>query len=90
MADPCGEDSPMPVTGLSASVTGSRAVFSHRPVRQLLPLLHTESRGERSSPTGIAHRISEEAIRHLETDTQVRDVLFSGGDALLFSDERLE
>jgi len=36
------------------------------------------------------HTDFEEAFRYLETHTEVRDVLFSGGDPLLFSDDKLE
>src|SRR5207245_5485954 len=33
---------------------------------------------------------SEEAFRYIEAHTEVRDVLLSGGDALIFSDDRLD
>ena len=36
------------------------------------------------------HTDFEEAFRYLEQHTEVRDVLLSGGDALLFSDGKLE
>jgi lysine 2,3-aminomutase len=36
------------------------------------------------------HTDFEEALRYLEQHTEVRDVLLSGGDALLFSDGKLE
>jgi lysine 2,3-aminomutase len=36
------------------------------------------------------HTDFEAAFRYLEKHTEVRDVLFSGGDALLFSDDKLE
>src|SRR5262245_62674510 len=36
------------------------------------------------------HTNFEEAFRYLEAHTEVRDVLLSGGDALIFSDERHE
>src|SRR2546423_13640620 len=36
------------------------------------------------------HTNFEEAFRYLEMHTEVRDVLLSGGDALIFSDDRLE
>lgn len=36
------------------------------------------------------HTDFEEAFRYLEKHREVRDVLFSGGDALLLSDERLD
>src|SRR5207248_4487405 len=36
------------------------------------------------------HTDFEEVFRYLEKHTEVRDVLLSGGDALLFSDGKLE
>src|SRR4029077_10168905 len=36
------------------------------------------------------HTSFEEAFRYLEAHTEVRDVLLSGGDALIFRDDRLE
>ena len=36
------------------------------------------------------HTEFEEAFRYLEQHTEVRDVLLSGGDALIFSDDKLE
>ena len=36
------------------------------------------------------HTNFDEAFAYLEKHTEVRDVLFSGGDALLFSDDKLE
>src|SRR5260370_1151043 len=36
------------------------------------------------------HTDFEEAFRYLEQHTEVRDVLLSGGDALIFSDDKLE
>jgi lysine 2,3-aminomutase len=36
------------------------------------------------------HTEFEQAFRYLESHTEIRDVLLSGGDALLFSDDKLE
>jgi lysine 2,3-aminomutase len=36
------------------------------------------------------HTDFDEAFRYLEKHTEIRDVLFSGGDPLLFSDDKLE
>jgi len=36
------------------------------------------------------HTNFEEAFRYLETHTEVRDVLLSGGDALIFSDDKID
>src|SRR5712692_1941139 len=61
--------------GLGASLSGSGSISRHGSLRELLPLLHANF---------------EEAFRYLEQHTEVRDVLLSGGDALLFSDDKLE
>ncbi len=54
-----------------------------------MPLLHAEPRGERGGDQEL-HTDFDEAFAYLEKHTEVRDVLFSGGDALLLSDEKLE
>jgi lysine 2,3-aminomutase len=89
LSDPCGEDSHMPVPGLV-----------HRYPDRVLFLLTdrcasycrycTRSRvvsgvGEQQLETQW-----EAAFEYLEQTPQVRDVLLSGGDPLLFSDSRLE
>jgi lysine 2,3-aminomutase len=89
MADPCGEDDSMPVPGLV-----------HRyPDRVLLLVTDrcasycrycTRSRvvsgvGEQELTTDL-----DRAIEYLESHTEVRDVLLSGGDPLLLSDKKLE
>ncbi|MCX6867239.1 MAG: KamA family radical SAM protein [Verrucomicrobia bacterium] len=88
-ADPCGEDSHMPVPGLV-----------HRYPDRVLFLLtdHCASycryctRSRMVSGVGEQHLETqwEAAFRYLETTPHVRDVLLSGGDPLLFSDERLD
>src|SRR5256885_15690931 len=89
MADPCGEDSHMPVPGLV-----------HRyPDRVLLLVTDrcasycrycTRSRVVSGVGEQEFHTDFEEAFRYLEAHTEVRDVLLSGGDALIFSDEKLD
>src|SRR5205809_2566623 len=89
MADPCGEDSHMPVPGLV-----------HRyPDRVLLLVTDrcasycrycTRSRVVSGVGEQELHTNFDEAFRYLEAHTEVRDVLLSGGDALIFSDDRLE
>src|SRR4029450_3998482 len=89
MADPCGEDSHMPVPGLV-----------HRYPDRVL-FLGTDRWGSycrygtRSSVvSGVGeqelHTNFEEAFGYLESHTEVRDVLLSGGDALIFSDDKIE
>ncbi len=88
MADPCGEDSHMPVPGLV-----------HRYPDRVLFLITDRcasycrycTRSRVVSGAGEQHLETdfEEAFRYLETHREVRDVLISGGDALLFSDDKL-
>jgi lysine 2,3-aminomutase len=89
MADPCGEDSHMPVPGLV-----------HRYPDRVLFLVTDRcasycrycTRSRVVSGVGEQHLETqwEAAFRYLEKTPQIRDVLLSGGDPLLFSDARLE
>jgi len=89
MADPCGEDSHMPVPGLV-----------HRYPDRVLFLVTDRcasycrycTRSRVVSGVGEQHLETqwEPAFRYLEQHQEIRDVLLSGGDPLLFSDERLD
>ena len=89
MADPCGEDSHMPVPGLV-----------HRYPDRVLFLVTDRcasycrycTRSRVVSGVGEQHLETqwEPAFNYLEEHTEVRDVLLSGGDPLLFSDARLD
>jgi lysine 2,3-aminomutase len=89
LADPCGEDLHMPVPGLV-----------HRYPDRVLFLVTDRcasycrycTRSRVVSGVGEQHLETqwEAAFRYLETTPQVRDVLLSGGDPLLFSDDRLD
>ncbi|MEO0417109.1 MAG: KamA family radical SAM protein, partial [Verrucomicrobiota bacterium] len=89
MADPCGEDSHMPVPGLV-----------HRYPDRVLFLVTSAcasycrycTRSRVVSGVGEQHleMDHEAAFRYLEEHTEVRDVLLSGGDALLLSNKKLE
>lgn len=89
MADPCGEDTHMPVPGLV-----------HRYPDRVLFLVTDRcasycrycTRSRVVSGVGEQHLETqwEPAFKYLETHTEVRDVLLSGGDPLLFSDDRLD
>ncbi len=89
MADPCGEDSHMPVPGLVHRypdrvlflVTDRCAAYCRYCTRSRV----VSGAGEQELETNF-----EAAFRYLEEHTEVRDVLLSGGDALLFSDAKLE
>ncbi|GAA5484615.1 KamA family radical SAM protein [Haloferula sargassicola] len=89
MSDPCGEDSHMPVPGLV-----------HRYPDRVLFLVTDRcasycrycTRSRVVSGVGEQHLETqwEQAFQYLEKTPQVRDVLLSGGDPLLFSDSKLE
>jgi lysine 2,3-aminomutase len=89
VADPCGEDSHMPVPGLV-----------HRYPDRVLFLVTDRcasycrycTRSRVVSGVGEQHLETqwEPAFRYLEHHTEIRDVLLSGGDPLLFTDERLD
>lgn len=89
VADPCGEDSHMPVPGLV-----------HRYPDRVLFLVTDRcasycrycTRSRVVSGVGEQHLETqwEMAFKYLENHTEVRDVLLSGGDPLLFPDDRLD
>jgi lysine 2,3-aminomutase len=89
MADPCGEDSHMPVPGLVHRypdrvlflVTDRCASYCRYCTRSRV----VSGAGEQELETDF-----DQAIAYLEKHPEVRDVLLSGGDPLLFSDEKLD
>jgi len=89
MSDPCGEDSSMPVPGLVHRypdrvlflVTDRCAAYCRYCTRSRV----VSGAGEQDLETDY-----EAAFRYLEEHTEIRDVLLSGGDPLLFSDSKLE
>lgn len=89
MTDPCGEDSHSPVPGLVHRypdrvlflVTDRCAAYCRYCTRSRLV----------SNATGYDfHPHFDEQIDYVRRHPEVRDVLLSGGDPLLFSDEKLE
>lgn len=89
MADPCGEDSHMPVPGLVHRYP-DRVLFLVTDRCASYCRYCTRSRVVSGAGEQELHTDFEEAFAYLAKNTQIRDVLFSGGDALLFSDEKLE
>ncbi|MCX6845585.1 MAG: KamA family radical SAM protein [Verrucomicrobia bacterium] len=89
LSDPCGEDSHMPVPGLV-----------HRYPDRVLFLVTDRcasycrycTRSRVVSGVGEQHLETqwEPAFKYLQDHTEIRDVLLSGGDPLLFSDDRLD
>jgi lysine 2,3-aminomutase len=89
MADPCGEDSHMPVPGLVHRYP-DRVLFLVTDRCASYCRYCTRSRVVSGVGEQELHTNFEEAFRYLEEHSEVRDVLLSGGDALLFSDDKLE
>lgn len=89
LADPCGEDSSMPVPGLVHRYP-DRVLFLVTDRCASYCRYCTRSRVVSGVGEQELHTDFEEAFRYLEKNRQIRDVLLSGGDALLLSDARLE
>ncbi|MFT5466730.1 MAG: lysine 2,3-aminomutase [Verrucomicrobiales bacterium] len=89
MSDPCGEDGDMPVQGLvhrypdrvNFLITDRCAAYCRYCTRSRV----VSGAGDQQLETQF-----EPAFKYLEEHTEVRDVLLSGGDPLLFSEARLE
>ncbi len=89
MADPCGEDSHMPVPGLVHRYP-DRVLFLVTDRCASYCRYCTRSRVVSGVGEQELHTDFEEAFRYLEQHTEVSDVLLSGGDALIFSDDKLD
>jgi len=89
MSDPCGEDSAMPVPGLVHRYP-DRVLFLVTDRCASYCRYCTRSRVVSGVGEQELHTDFEEAFAYLERHTEVRDVLLSGGDALILSDEKLE
>ncbi len=89
MADPCGEDSHMPVPGLVHRYP-DRVLFLVTDRCASYCRYCTRSRVVSGVGEQELHTDYEAVFRYLEQHDEVRDVLLSGGDPLLFSDGKLE
>jgi lysine 2,3-aminomutase len=89
VADPCAEDSHMPVPGLVHRYP-DRVLFLVTDRCASYCRYCTRSRVVSGAGEQELHTNFDGAIEYLKEHTEVRDVLLSGGDPLLFSDERLE
>jgi lysine 2,3-aminomutase len=86
MVDPCGEDGAMPVPGLVHRYP-DRVLFLVNETCSVYCRYCTRSRLVGSGK----HKVEfEEVYDYLRNHPEVRDVLISGGDPLVMSDERLE
>jgi len=89
MADPCGEDSSMAAPGLVHRYP-DRVLFLVTDRCASYCRYCTRSRVVSGAGEQELQIDFEEAFRYLEKTPAVRDVLLSGGDALLLSDQKLE
>ncbi len=89
MIDPCGEDEHMPVPGLVHRYP-DRVLFLITDRCAAYCRYCTRSRVVSGVGELQLHTEFDAAIRYIREHREVRDVLLSGGDPLLFSDERLE
>jgi lysine 2,3-aminomutase len=88
MADPCGEDHDMPVPGLVHRYP-DRVLFLVTDRCASYCRYCTRSRVVSGAGEQELELDFDRAIDYLQKHTEVRDVLLSGGDALLLSDSRL-
>src|SRR5947199_8824379 len=89
MADPCGEDSHMPVPGLVHRYP-DRVLFLVTDRCASYCRYCTRSRVVSGGGAQELHTGFEEAFRYVEQHTEVRDALLSGADALVVSDDNLD
>jgi lysine 2,3-aminomutase len=86
MVDPCGEDHDSPVPGLVHRYP-DRVLFLVNDMCSVYCRYCTRSRVVGS---GDLHPEYTHVYEYLEKHTEIRDVLISGGDPLVFSDDKLE
>lgn len=89
MSDPCGEDSHSPVPGLVHRYP-DRVLFLVTDRCAAYCRYCTRSRLVSNAAGYDFHPEFDKQIAYIEQHREVRDVLLSGGDPLLFSDEKLE
>ena len=89
MSDPCGEDSHSPVTGLVHRYP-DRVLFLVTDRCAAYCRYCTRSRLVSNAAGYDFHPEFDKQIAYIEQHPEVRDVLLSGGDPLLFSDDKLE
>ena len=89
MADPCGEDSHSPVPGLVHRYP-DRVLFLVTDRCAAYCRYCTRSRLVSNASGYDFHPEFDRQIQYIRDHPEIRDVLLSGGDPLLFSDEKLE
>lgn len=89
MADPCGEDSHSPVPGLVHRYP-DRVLFLVTDRCAAYCRYCTRSRLVSNASGYDFHADFDRQLDYIASHPEIRDVLLSGGDPLLFSDEKLE
>src|ERR1043165_5600797 len=89
MSDPCGEDSHSPVPGLVHRYP-DRVLFLDTDRCAAYCRYCTRSRLVSNATGYDFHPEFDRQIAYIQEHTEIRDVLLSGGDPLLLSDEKLE
>jgi lysine 2,3-aminomutase len=89
MSDPCGEDSHSPVPGLVHRYP-DRVLFLVTDRCAAYCRYCTRSRLVSNASGYDFHPEFDRQIEYIRNNKQIRDVLLSGGDPLLFSDDKLE
>ncbi len=89
MSDPCGEDSHSPVPGLVHRYP-DRVLFLVTDRCAAYCRYCTRSRLVSNASGYDFHPEFDRQIEYIRSNPQIRDVLLSGGDPLLFSDDKLE
>ena len=89
MSDPCGEDSHSPVPGLVHRYP-DRVLFLVTDRCASYCRYCTRSRLVSNASGYDFHPEFDKQIAYIASHPEIRDVLLSGGDPLLFSDEKLE
>jgi lysine 2,3-aminomutase len=89
MSDPCGEDSHSPVPGLVHRYP-DRVLFLMTDRCAAYCRYCTRSRLVSNATGYDFHPEFDKQIAYIEQHPEVRDVLLSGGDPLLFNDDKLE
>lgn len=89
LVDPLAEDSDSPVPGITHRYP-DRVLFLITDMCSMYCRHCTRRRFAGSKDSGIGKDQIDKGIEYIRNTPEVRDVLLSGGDALLVSDERLE
>ncbi|HNQ73058.1 MAG TPA: KamA family radical SAM protein [Verrucomicrobiota bacterium] len=89
MSDPCGEDAHSPVPGLVHRYP-DRVLFLVTDRCAAYCRYCTRSRLVSNASGYDFHPEFDKQIAYIESHPEIRDVLMSGGDPLLFSDEKIE